>query len=195
MKKIILLLLCICFVFCLFSCDNESVSDSSYQHVIAQNDTINGELSRAKSEFESLQSEFDDAKAEIVNLQSELTETKKVETISSLDDSINDKEAKLTKLQSEINELQNQIDLLNDEIVKIENNTLSFPAGYFYVGDDFAVGRYKIEGTTDTYIVIRDKRGCIQSYVDFSKVNEYIFTFSNENYLESDTPFKLTKLR
>jgi len=209
MKKSVLFILVISVSLALSSCtiNSSSFTDEEHQAVVDEKASLQSEYDSLNSQYSALQSEYNSYKndtadwAEYSEAEKEtaLEVAEREDDIAALDAEISTKNDTIASLQSEIDGLNNQIASLRADVVEAQGDPISFPAGYFTAGTDFAVGRYKIYDGTSNFFV-HDLSGdsrvniILDSIDDGFYVKEYVYAFRAGDEIRAESTFKMVPI-
>lgn len=100
-------------------------------------------------------------------------------------------------LEGEVAGLEERINALQGEVVRISGEPIQFPAGVFYAGQDFEVGRYKIyDGSSNFFVENSSGRNEVNIILAkpgnrYDNPSEYIYKFSAGEQIEARSSFKM----
>jgi len=154
------------------------------------------ELNSKKKEYSQIKTAYGELNNKVKEQENKINELNQKEKQEQINKNINDLEIKVTELTNTKNALQQEIDSLNEEVIKTKGEPKTYPAGHLIAGTDVPTGKYKIFGGHSNFVV-RSATGRLEVNIILGTsygVDEYIYTFKKGDNIEADSSFKLIEI-
>lgn len=199
--KLIFVILLTGLLICVSGCGVSKETHAALEEDLA---TAKEKLAKTQIDHDSLKEKYDSLKKEhdqyVIDsasfMQLNQAEQEAQIQVAKRENDIKGLEKQKTDLETKVSQLEEKIKELKADAIKIIGQEKKYPAGYLFVGKDFAPGRYKVFGGSSNFFVY-DASGRLRVNIILGTsygVNEYIYTFADGDEVEANSSFKLVPI-
>ena len=156
----------------------------------------NNEINNLKAKITDSESMIATKNGNILELSSKVSELSQTDKQAEIQKNIKTLETEVDNLTSQKSQLESEIESLKADVITINGEPKTYPAGQLTAGIDVPIGKFKIYGGSSNFIV-RSSNGSLRVNTILGGnygVEEYIYTFRSGDKIDAHSSFKLLEV-